>query len=264
MGAKSNLEFTYLGNLRNACYSKNCTDEEELQGLLATFKKFAYLPPQFMPMIFAADYTQRKYIFYSDSMKNNMGYDVQEILENGFDMVLNITNQDYFKTINEKVFPANMQFLQSVAQSDHQNYVFSFNNRYRKADGQWAEYLQKGSFITSKTTGMPLCSIGLLFDITSFKKDNAIVQSIEKHNPGLGYEVIETNYFYPYEEDTLLTNQEKNIVKYMADGLSSKMIAGKLKLSENTVANHRKNMLRKANAKNVAQLIAFVSKNHII
>jgi DNA-binding NarL/FixJ family response regulator len=38
----------------------------------------------------------------------------------------------------------------------------------------------------------------------------------------------------------------------MADGLSSKMIAFKLRISENTIANHRDNMTRKTNTKNVA------------
>ncbi|QEC74380.1 helix-turn-helix transcriptional regulator [Arachidicoccus ginsenosidivorans] len=50
----------------------------------------------------------------------------------------------------------------------------------------------------------------------------------------------------------------------MADGLSSKQIAGNLHISENTIANHRKNMLRKTSTGNVAQLIAYACKSSII
>jgi DNA-binding CsgD family transcriptional regulator len=45
---------------------------------------------------------------------------------------------------------------------------------------------------------------------------------------------------------------------------SSKMIAAKLHIAENTVANHRKNIMRKTNTENVAQLIAFLVRNRII
>jgi len=52
-----------------------------------------------------------------------------------------------------------------------------------------------------------------------------------------------------------LTRREKEILNCIASGMSSKQIAIKLFISENTVANHRKNMLRKKNVKTSAQLI---------
>ncbi|MCW3122101.1 MAG: regulatory protein LuxR [Flavipsychrobacter sp.] len=53
-----------------------------------------------------------------------------------------------------------------------------------------------------------------------------------------------------------LTCREKEILSYIAEGFSSKQIAGKLFISENTVANHRRNMLRKRGAKSSAQLVS--------
>ncbi len=58
-----------------------------------------------------------------------------------------------------------------------------------------------------------------------------------------------------------LTRREKEILCCIAEGLSSKQIASKLFISENTVANHRKNMLRKKGAKSSAQLIQ-LSRNY--
>jgi DNA-binding CsgD family transcriptional regulator len=52
-----------------------------------------------------------------------------------------------------------------------------------------------------------------------------------------------------------LTSREREILSYIAEGLSSKQIAGKLFISEYTVANHRKNMLNKLGAKSSAELI---------
>ena len=60
----------------------------------------------------------------------------------------------------------------------------------------------------------------------------------------------------PYE--ALLTRREKEILTCITEGLSSKQIAGKLSISENTVSNHRKNMLAKTGAKSSAELIFLV------
>ncbi len=54
---------------------------------------------------------------------------------------------------------------------------------------------------------------------------------------------------------TGLSTREKEILAYIADGLSSKQIADKLSISINTVANHRKNMLLKMGAKSSAELV---------
>jgi DNA-binding CsgD family transcriptional regulator len=84
------------------------------------------------------------------------------------------------------------------------------------------------------------------------------------NNPANTPKLVEGANVYPFEEDSVLTRQEKNIAVYMADGLSSKMIASKLGISENTIANHRKNMMRKTNTKNVAHLIARLLRNGMI
>jgi DNA-binding CsgD family transcriptional regulator len=55
---------------------------------------------------------------------------------------------------------------------------------------------------------------------------------------------------------TDLTQREKEILNLIAQGMSSKQIADKLSISQNTVSNHRKNMLAKAGAKSSAELVS--------
>jgi DNA-binding CsgD family transcriptional regulator len=62
----------------------------------------------------------------------------------------------------------------------------------------------------------------------------------------------------------VLTKREKEILYWMAEGYSIKELADKLCVTESTITNHRKNIMRKANAKNVAQLIAYSIRNGII
>ena len=78
------------------------------------------------------------------------------------------------------------------------------------------------------------------------------------------YSNILTDHYYPDPEEARLSKREREVLGRLADGLTSKEIAGKLHLSENTVVNHRKNILKKTSTKNVAELIRFAFHKGII
>jgi len=52
-----------------------------------------------------------------------------------------------------------------------------------------------------------------------------------------------------------LTGRETEILRYLAEGHSSKQIASVLFISKGTVDNHRKNLLKKMNAKSTGQIV---------
>ena len=90
------------------------------------------------------------------------------------------------------------------------------------------------------------------------------IEKVEHNNGLLHHQLVCENYFYPNGEDTILSKHERTILAYMAEGFSSKQVAHKMKLSENTIDTHRKNMLKKTNTKNVAELVAFACKAALI
>jgi DNA-binding CsgD family transcriptional regulator len=51
-----------------------------------------------------------------------------------------------------------------------------------------------------------------------------------------------------------LTTREQEILRYVAEGFSTKDIARILSISAHTVANHRRNILRKKGVKSSVQL----------
>ncbi|AWV99537.1 response regulator transcription factor [Arcticibacterium luteifluviistationis] len=57
----------------------------------------------------------------------------------------------------------------------------------------------------------------------------------------------------------VLSKKEVEVLKFIADGKSSKDIAEKLGLSIRTVSNHRANMLKKTNLNNTAELVRIAS-----
>jgi DNA-binding CsgD family transcriptional regulator len=61
-----------------------------------------------------------------------------------------------------------------------------------------------------------------------------------------------------------ISPREKEILLLIAEGLSGKQIAIRTGLAENTVANHRKSLLKKTGCKNMAELIKYAIVNKII
>jgi two-component system nitrate/nitrite response regulator NarL len=60
-----------------------------------------------------------------------------------------------------------------------------------------------------------------------------------------------------------LTSKEKQIIKLLMDGYSSKQIAAQLAVSPRTIDTHRANILGKFNLKNTSELIARITEQKI-
>lgn len=66
------------------------------------------------------------------------------------------------------------------------------------------------------------------------------------------------------EEDRLLTDREREILKLIAKEFSNKEIAEQLFISERTVETHRKNIFRKTKTNTLVGLIKFAYTNNLI
>ena len=61
-----------------------------------------------------------------------------------------------------------------------------------------------------------------------------------------------------------VTDREIDIIRGIAEGLSNKLIADKLKLSTHTVNTHRKNIMAKLGVNNTAGIVMFAVKNQLL
>ena len=66
------------------------------------------------------------------------------------------------------------------------------------------------------------------------------------------------------EENKLLTDREREILKLVASEFSNKQIAEALFISERTVETHRKNIFRKTGTSSIVGLIRFAYDNNLI
>lgn len=261
------VQTSFLHHLQVVHYAKNEIDQDQVSPLIQKFKQLDTFPSALIPAFYVIDYTKQDYILMSEGARQIGHYDPRDFMDAGLSMLMEIYDKNDFKIYNEKVFAANRDFLATVPQETHDQYVFNYTFRIKNGHGGVSHLYQRGSYITSPVTKLPLYSLGMVMNITGIYDQRKIFHAIEKVKPGdalLGSEIIQQQYFFPYEEDTVLSRREKQIAALMAEGLSIKQISGKLRIAENTVANQRKNMLQKTGTKNMAELVAFVIRNGII
>lgn len=66
------------------------------------------------------------------------------------------------------------------------------------------------------------------------------------------------------QEQPLLTDREKEILKMIAEDLSNQEIADRLHISKRTVETHRKNLMLKTGSNSVVGLVNFAYKNRLL
>ena len=155
--------------------------------------------------------------------------------------------------------------LKKIPVNEHKDHIFSFNYRVKNGRGEFVNLLQRNSFIHSDEDGNPLLSMGVITNINHFKAENPVIQLLEKVDAVTGNTaLVQKNTYYLREEDKIFSKREREIIPYIADGLTSKQIADKLFISEHTVINHKRNMHNKSNTPNSAGLINFAFRHHLL
>ncbi|CAN5531070.1 hypothetical protein BH10BAC2_BH10BAC2_08980 [soil metagenome] len=265
---KTKNSSTWLGYIETL--SKKDFNQEELrmegiEKVLSIDLNFHSFFSHSIPMIYLLDYTTGKYMIMSKSSRIILGYDPKEFMDNGIGFTIDAYQKDDLKLYNEKMFPDRLKVLNTIPVTEHRNYVFSYSYRLKNIQGEYTNLLQRNCFIKSDNNGTPLISLGMVINVQHFKKENPVIQVVEKiDSEANSCETIYKKVYHLKEEDQLFSRREKEILLWIADGLTSKGIADKLFISEHTVINHRKNMLLKSGVNNVGALIAFALRNGII
>jgi len=254
----------------NSLFSRSYSPEELNIGGIEKFLNFNHhfhsIFHHSIPMIYLVDYTTGQYLLMSKAVRNTMGYDPQDFISEGIAFTIQNYHPDDLRLFNEEIFPERVRLLKNIPPDEHTNYLFSYNYRYRNKKKEYSNFLQRNCFIKSDEKGNPLLSLGMIMNITHFIHESPIIQVVEKFSddPQMPAETIHKKAFYLNNEGRLFTKREKEVLLWTADGLTSKEIAGKLFTSESTIINHRKNMLQKADARNISELVSFSIRQGII
>lgn len=260
--------FTYRGFLDSIEKKGSSVLTEKAEQIVEHFRPNKLFAAHFAPATFLLDYTSRKYLYIDNGFFSVHGYSTEWFYEAGLEQYLARYHPLDFDVNNTRIFPDNIAFIKAVPLTRYADYIFSYNYRIKNSEGTYFTVLQRSSYIPGSLPGEPAGAIGVAFDISHFKNDLSIIHTIE--------EVIQTEdgvvrrtvfkKVHPVSDENVasLSNREVEVLRLMADGISSKQIAAQLHLSAYTIHNHRKNMLAKTGCKSPAELINFAMKHGFI
>jgi DNA-binding CsgD family transcriptional regulator len=240
---------------------------EDIAKLVGHAGEWTTLMHHSIPCVYLLDYTTGKYLYFSHNSISAIGIRNEEFREGGVEFTIAKYHPQDLKIFNEHIFPDRVRLMEKIPPGEHGQYVFSYNYRFFNDKGKIANVLQRNTFIKSDEKGKPLLSLGMAINIEHFKNPSTAVQLVERIDPanknGTAETVLKRTYFLN-EEDTILSEREKELLILMAEGMSSKQIAARLYLSEHTVVAHRKNMMAKTGTGNIAELLALAIRKEII
>lgn len=262
-------QHTWLDYIRSCCMNTSLTPntkKEFLDLIVSLNRDFLALFYHTIPLVYLLDYTSGKYLTMSNSAEHILGFPQKEFIENGVNFTLDNYEKVHLDLFDKQIFPDRLSILKEIPSEEHSSYLFTYDMCLMNNNKVPVHLLQRNIFIRSDEKGNPLISAGLVVNIDHYQKGKPVLQTVEKIEKDLkdGPQMIFKKAYYLDEEDRLFSKREKEILKWMAEGLTSKEIGAKFFISEGTVINHRKNMLYKTNTPNVAALIAFAFRNGII
>lgn len=256
-----------LEELRGTPMQLGSASLEEIQSLLSMQQFIHPLFEHTIPAIYLLDYTTGKYRFMSDQSFNSIGMESREHVEGGLDVITSRYHPEDLRLFNEQIFPDRMEFLSHIPPDQHHAYIFTYTYRLRDNLGSYRQLMQRNSYIRSDEAGRPLLSLGLLININHVKLPAAVTQTVEKASPirtMAPAEPVFKKQYCLHDLHAVITIREKEILRELAEGLSSKQIAHKLHISEHTVVVHRKHMLAKTKSRNVAELLCWALRESVI
>lgn len=202
------------------------------------------------------DWSSMQYLFMSDSVKNILGYNREEFLEKGFNFTLSIIHaEDMLKL--KSLHCAIFKYYYSIHPSQRSNLRFSYNLRVKTANNAYVHILRQSMFIEFTIDGKPTIESANSTDITGFKYNNNINLTIHQLSDSGTYKLCHEQEFT--ENQTSLTEREKQVLELVRFGYTTKEIANHLFVTIETIKSHRKHIIAKTGAYNMTGAINMVA-----
>lgn len=211
---------------------------------------------------------QRKIHYMTPTCYEMTGYPADQFMQGGYEFLFSVTAPESIPSLLHNI-------QSSFAQSTLSDYdprstvLHEFINDFIKPDGNRVTLLTTAIVLSYAATAYPENIISMISpDKPELRSAcSALLTRLkERHNQIFEYPALKVadepirKVFVFKDEDQKLTPREKEILKLLAKGLTSQEIGKNLFIGENTVETHRKNLLAKFDAKNMAELIKKASK----
>jgi DNA-binding CsgD family transcriptional regulator len=209
------------------------------------------------------DFTSQKYIFVSDNV-SYLDTDKQSLMENGPGYIVSLFHPDEREIVLREIFPTVIRFLgQSQNDARLKDARAMFTTRVRIKNGEYRWFIHQMSIIDADKDNRPLLALKYMMELEGIRNSENIWLVLSLRDENNIYHPVSETSFPLSPQEPLLSRREREVLDLIAAGKTSKEIANVLSLSEHTVNNHRKNMLRKADVSSISELIFNVTAGRV-
>jgi DNA-binding CsgD family transcriptional regulator len=187
-------------------------------------------------------------------------------IEFTFDSCFQLLHPDDRNAFTQKESIAGNFLLNKINPEDITKYKVTYLLRLRHTNGIYKTILHQARALSTSKDNKIQYVLAAHIDIShlnpildhNISLISDILPSYYVTNIGSDYKLIELKL------KSLFTKREKEVIYYIAKGLAAKEIANKLHLSLYTINTHKRNILKKSECKNTAELITRCFREGII
>jgi DNA-binding CsgD family transcriptional regulator len=205
----------------------------------------------------------RGIVYCSKSIYTVLGVSRDSVMESGWSLIQKQIHPCDQVLLEKKLMPSLGKYLRAIPNSEKDSHSFSFTLRALHTSGKPLLLAVENKAMTWNKRHWPGVYMSVVKNITPFGDREKMLLAITKRDSVKpGYSVIhrqEFDFRWPP-----FTSREVEVTRLIALGHTSKEIAAHLYLSQETVRNHRKNILRKSGCASSSELSAFAYRVRMI
>lgn len=227
-------------------------DYDKLDDIKKLINRIDYLEDR---PFFILDYYKQNFFFISEKFNNLFGHTGET--KHDFNFFIDHLHPDDFK-INNRGPIEFLNIVNELKNSEIMDYLMIGDYRLKMPSGSYVRILEKSCILKTDKSWHPWLMLAIS-DLAE-NQDLSLPCSVKIINTRTNEFVFTLGDQKTIENDKMLTSREKEILSLIAKGYSSKLIAGKLGISINTVNNHRRNILIKTGCANTFESLKYILK----
>lgn len=203
---------------------------------------------------YIVDFFDREIKQMSSSIETLLGLDSLTVT---FEDIINSIHPDDLPFVSQAEEMAINYFYNEIGKENILKYKVCYNFRSKVADGSYQLFHHQAIVLSVDEVGGFGKSLNIhtnINHITTINNFKIQIIGIEDETDSIQLEVINGNN--KVKKASFFSKRESEIINLVSLGFKNSEIASKLFISEHTVKNHRKNILKKAGTKSSSELIA--------
>ena len=245
----------------NEIFNSGLVNNEAVMKHVEEYKKIDEVLPNSASFFYIVEPMPRKYHFLGKQQESITGVDNESFIEGGVEGFIQRIHPEEASIVINEVYGDFFNWYSVIIKNENlppSEIVFQYNYRFLNGNQVYTNIVEHIHILETNEEGIPALLLGNVITANNDKylPVNAAIKVFRRG------EVIETIYSKNYSENIAhynLTNREKDILRNLASGKTSKQIGEQLYISPHTVDTHRRNLLKKLQCSSVVELtrIAF-------